>query len=161
MVNRARRRFTFFSTLWQDLQYAVRTLVRAPGFAIVAVLTLATGILGNTTIFSGVNGVVSYAVSARTREIGIRVALGAHSTNVRALIIRQGMLLTTLGLAAGFIVSLIAMPVLQSMLSNLPGADVVTFVGVSALLIAIAFVACYVPARRATRIDPIATLRAE
>jgi putative ABC transport system permease protein len=104
---------------------------------------------------------VSYAVSTRTCEIGIRVALGARSTNVRALIIRQGMLLTTLGLAVGLVVSLMATPVLQSMLVNLPAADPVTLVAVSALLTAIALVACYVPARRATRIDPIATLRAE
>jgi putative ABC transport system permease protein len=77
------------------------------------------------------------------------------------LIIRQGMLLTALGLAVGLIVSLLATPVLQSMLINLPATDPVTFAGVSGLLIAIALVACYVPARRATRIDPIATLRAE
>jgi putative ABC transport system permease protein len=71
------------------------------------------------------------------------------------------MLLTTLGLAVGLIVSLIATPVLQSMLVNLSATDPVTFVTVAALLIAIALVACYVPARRATRIDPITTLRAE
>ena len=80
---------------------------------------------------------------------------------MRALIVRQGMLLTALGLAAGLIVSLIATPALQSMLINLPATDPRTFAGVSALLIAIALVACYVPARRATRIDPMATLRAE
>ena len=97
----------------------------------------------------------------RAREIGIRLALGAHTANVRALIIRQGMLLTALGLAVGLIVSLIATPVLQSMLIDLPATDPVTFAGVSGLLLAIALVACYVPARRATRIDPIATLRAE
>ena len=73
---------------------------------------------------AGTRSFVSYAVSARTREIGIRMALGAHSTNVRALIVWQGMLLTSLGLA-------------------------------------IALAACYGPARRATRINPIATLRAE
>ena len=109
----------------------------------------------------GLYGVISYAVSARTREIGIRLALGAHSTNVRALIIRQGMLLTAVGLAVGLAASLLATPVLHSMLINLPPTDAVTFASVSGLLIAIALVACYVPARRATRIDPIATLRAE
>jgi putative ABC transport system permease protein len=100
-------------------------------------------------------------VSVRTREIGIRVALGAHSTNVRALIIRQGTVLTAVGLTVGLAASLLATPVLESTLVNLPATDLLTFVGVSALLIAIALVACYVPARRATRIDPIATLRAE
>ncbi len=119
------------------------------------------GLVALTLASLGLYGVISYAVSVRTREIGIRLALGAHSTNVRALIIRQGMLLTAVGLAVGLAASLLATPVLQSMLINLPATDLVTFVGVSALLIAIAMVACYVPARRATRIDPIATLRAE
>jgi predicted permease len=109
----------------------------------------------------GLYGVISYAVSVRTREIGIRLALGAHAANVRALIVRQGMLLTALGLAVGLIVSLMATPILQSQLINLPATDPVTFAAVSALLIAIALVASYVPARRATRIDPIVTLHAE
>ena len=119
------------------------------------------GLVALTLASLGLYGVISYAVSVRTREIGIRLALGAHSTNVRGLIIRQGMLLTAVGLAIGLGASLLATPVLQSRLINLPATDPVTFVGVSALLIAIALVACYVPARRATQIDPIATLRAE
>ena len=71
------------------------------------------------------------------------------------------MLLTAVGMAVGLAVSLLATPVLQSMLINLPPTDPITFAGVSGLLIVIALVACYAPARRATRIDPIATLRAE
>jgi putative ABC transport system permease protein len=126
-----------------------------------AEVAMLLGLVALTLASLGLYGVISYAVSIRTREIGIRLALGAHSANVRALIIRQGMLLTALGLTVGLIVSLMATPVLQSMLINLPATDSVTFVGVSALLIAIALVACYVPARRATRIDPIAILRAE
>jgi putative ABC transport system permease protein len=126
-----------------------------------AEVSMILGLLALLLAGLGLYGVVSYAVSARTREIGIRVALGARSTNVRALIIRQGMLLTAFGLTVGLMVSLIATPVLQSMLVNLPPTDLVTFVGVSGLLIAFAFVTCYVPARRATRIDAITTLRAE
>ena len=126
-----------------------------------AEVAMLLGLVALTLASLGLYGVISYAVSVRAREIGIRLALGAHSTNVRALIIRQGMLLTAVGLAVGLIASLMATPVLQSMLINLPATDLVTFAGVSALLIAIALVACYVPARRATRIDPIATLRAE
>jgi putative ABC transport system permease protein len=126
-----------------------------------AEVSMLLGLVALTLASLGLYGVISYAVSVRTREIGIRVALGAHSTNVRALIIRQGMLLTAVGLAVGLIVSLLATPVLQSLLIDLPATDPVTFVAVAALLIAIALVACYVPARRATRIDPIATLRAE
>ena len=126
-----------------------------------AEVAMLLGLVALTLASLGLYGVISYAVSVRTREIGIRLALGAHAANVRGLIIRQGMLLTAVGLAVGLIVSLLATPVLQSMLINLPATDLVTFVGVSGLLIAIALVACYVPARRATRIDPIATLRAE
>jgi putative ABC transport system permease protein len=126
-----------------------------------AKVSMLLGLVALTLAGLGLYGVISYAVSARTREIGIRLALGAHSTNVRALIIRQGMLLTAVGLAVGLAASLLAAPVLQSRLINLPATDLVTFVSVSALLIAIALVACYVPARRATWIDPIATLRAE
>jgi ABC-type antimicrobial peptide transport system permease subunit len=126
-----------------------------------AEVAMLLGLVALTLASLGLYGVISYAVSVRAREIGIRLALGAHAANVRALIVKQGMLLTALGLAAGLIVSLIATPVLQSMLVNLSATDPVTFAGVSALLIAIALVACYVPARRATRIDPIATLRAE
>ena len=126
-----------------------------------AEVAMLLGLVALTLASLGLYGVISYAVSVRTREIGIRLALGAHSTNVRALIIRQGMLLTAVGLSVGLIVSLMATPVLKSMPINLPATDPVTFVGVSALLVAIALAACYVPARRATRIDPIATLRAE
>ena len=126
-----------------------------------AEVAMLLGLVALTLASLGLYGVISYAVSVRAREIGIRLALGAHSANVRALIIRQGMLLTTLGLAVGLIVALMATPVLQSMLIDLPATDPGTFAGVSALLIVIALLACYVPARRATRIDPIATLRAE
>jgi putative ABC transport system permease protein len=126
-----------------------------------AEVALLLGFVALTLAGLGLYGVISYAVSARTREIGIRLALGAHATNVRALIIRQGMLLTTVGLAVGLAASLVSTRVLQSLLINLPATDLVTFAGVSALLIVIALVACYVPARRATRIDPIVTLRTE
>jgi predicted permease len=126
-----------------------------------AEVAMLLGLVALTLASLGLYGVISYSVSVRAREIGIRLALGARSANVRALIIRQGMLLTAVGLASGLGASLLATPVLQSRLVNLPATDLVTFVGVSGLLLAIALVACYVPARRATRIDPIATLRAE
>jgi putative ABC transport system permease protein len=77
-VHRAQRRFTFFSTLWQDLQYAVRTLIRAPGVAIVAVLTLAIGILGNTTIFSGVNALLFTPLPAERPEQIAQILPAGH-----------------------------------------------------------------------------------
>jgi predicted permease len=126
-----------------------------------AEVSMLLGLVARTLAGLGLYGLISYAVSARTREIGIRVALGARSTNVRALIIRHGMLLTSVGLVIGIGGSLLLTPVLQSFLIDLPANDAVTFGAVSVLLIVIALVACYVPARRATRINPIATLRAE
>ena len=126
-----------------------------------AEVSMLLGLVALTLASLGLYGVISYAVSVRTREIGIRLALGAHSTNVRALVVREGLLLTAVGLAVGLAGALLATPVLQSQLINLPANDPATFTGVSALLIAIALVASYVPARRATRINPIATLRAE
>jgi putative ABC transport system permease protein len=126
-----------------------------------AEVSMLLGLVSLTLAGLGLYGLISYSVSTRTREIGIRVALGAHSTNVRALIIRHGMLLTSVGLVIGLGGSLLLTPVLQSFLIDLPANDSATFGGVSVLLIVIALVACYVPARRATRIDPIATLRAE
>ena len=110
---------------------------------------------------AGLYGVVSYAVSMRAREIGIRLALGARSANVRGLIVRHGMLLTVVGVLTGLGGSWLLTPVLQSFLIDLPASDPVTFGAVAVTLVAIALAACYVPARRATRIDPIATLRAE
>jgi putative ABC transport system permease protein len=105
--------------------------------------------------------VVSYSVSMRAREIGIRVALGAHSTSVRALIIKHGLLLTCFGLGIGLGAAVLVTPFLQSMLIDLPASDPATFAGISFLLVAIALAACYLPARRATKIDPIVVLRCE
>jgi predicted permease len=126
-----------------------------------AEVAMLLGLVALTLASLGLYGVISYAVTGRTREIGIRLALGAHSSNVRALIMRQGLLLTAVGLVAGLGASLLATPVLQSRLVNLPATDPGTFAGVSTLLIAIAVLACYVPARRATQVDPIETLRTE
>ncbi len=126
-----------------------------------AEVSMILGLVALTLAGLGLYGVISYAVSARTREIGIRLALGAHAANVRRLIVRHGLLLTLVGLALGIGASLLLTPVLQSQLINLPSNDPVTFAAVAGSLLVIAIVACYVPARRATRIDPIATLRTE
>ena len=84
------------------------------------------GLVALTLASLGLYGVISYAVSVRAREIGIRLALGARSANVRGLIVRQGMLLTAVGLVVGLGASLLATPVLQSMLIDLPATDLVT-----------------------------------
>jgi ABC-type antimicrobial peptide transport system permease subunit len=109
----------------------------------------------------GVYGVISYSVSQRTREIGVRVALGAQRTNVLGLIVRQGALLAALGLAIGLVGALGVTRFLRSMLFGVSPFDPVSFTTVAVLLSVIAFLASYLPARRAARVDPIEALRQE
>jgi len=110
---------------------------------------------------SGVYGVVSYAVAQRTREIGVRMALGAEPAAVMALVLRQGLRTTLAGLVLGVAGSFAAAHAIQSLLFGVGPSDPLTFAGVAVLLVSVAGLACYLPARRATRIDPIAALRSE
>ncbi len=126
-----------------------------------AEVSMLLGLVALTLAGLGLYGVVSYAVSTRTREIGIRLALGAHTGSVRGLIVRHGLGLALVGVAIGIGGALLLTPVLQSFLIDLPANDPATFVAVAVALVAIALAACYVPARRATTIDPISTLRVE
>jgi putative ABC transport system permease protein len=109
----------------------------------------------------GVAAVIGYAVTERTHEIGIRMALGARETNVLRLVIAQGMRATIAGLVVGVLGALAATRLLRGMLYGVAPHDALTFAGVAVLLLAVAFVASWVPARRATRVDPIIALRAE
>ena len=120
-------------------------------FASVALLLAAIGIFG----------VLSYAVSQRTREIGIRMALGAPGRTVVGLIVRQAMILVASGVAAGTIAALLVSKTITGMLFSVAPTDPVTFGSVAAVLVAVALFASYLPARRATRVDPIVALRAE
>jgi predicted permease len=126
-----------------------------------AEVSMLLGVVALTLAGLGLYGVIAYSVSTRAREIGIRMALGAHPTNVRRLIIAHGLTLTAIGLVIGLGSSLLLAPALQSILVDLPAIDATTAAAVSLALTAIALVACYLPARRASRIDPIATLRTE
>ena len=107
----------------------------------------------------GIYGVISYAVGQRTREIGIRVALGARPTDVSRLVTWQGMRLALAGVAAGLTLAFALTRILSSQLFEVSALDSVTFAAVPALLIAVALAACYIPARRAARIDPLIALR--
>ena len=109
----------------------------------------------------GLYGVLSFVVAERTREIGIRVALGADAARVRRLVIAQGMALTVVGVMIGVGGSALGARTLRSVVFQTSVYDTRAFVGSAAMLIAIAFLACYVPARRASRVDPILALRAE
>ena len=109
----------------------------------------------------GIYGIVSYHVVQRTHEIGLRRALGAQRGDVLAMVLRQGLGLTTIGVVVGLGSALAVTGYLDSLLFGVTPTDATTFVGVPILLLAIAAVACYVPARRATRVDPLAALRAD
>jgi ABC-type antimicrobial peptide transport system permease subunit len=109
----------------------------------------------------GTYGILSYIVSERRQEIGIRMALGADRGTVLAMVLRQGLLLTGVGLAAGFAGSLLLTRALASLLFNIRPNDPATLAGVAGLIAVVAFFACFIPARHATRVDPLIVLREE
>jgi ABC-type antimicrobial peptide transport system permease subunit len=149
--------------------YTVRTMeehLNDSAFAMLglrygAVLAGAQGLLGLLLAAMGLYGVVSYAVSQRTREIGVRVALGARSLDILRLVVRDGLRLTLIGLTIGLVVSLGFAAIITKLLYGLAPAAAPVFVAVALLLAGVAMLACYLPARRATKVDPMVALRCE
>ncbi len=109
----------------------------------------------------GIYGVMAYSVGERTHEIGIRIALGAHRTNILQTILREGGSLALLGVGIGFVVALALSRTLSGLLFGVQANDPLTFAAVAAFLLSVALAACYLPARRATRVDPMVALRYE
>jgi ABC-type antimicrobial peptide transport system permease subunit len=119
------------------------------------------GLLALVLAGVGIYGVQAFSVSQRTKEIGIRIALGARPSEVLFLVLRQGAQLVAIGIASGLAVSCAVTSVLSNALFGLNPLDPVAFVGVSLFLALVAMLACYIPVRRATKVDPMVALRYE
>src|SRR5262249_18386609 len=107
----------------------------------------------------GIYGVISYSVAQRTHELGIRAALGASAGSLLGLVLRGGMVMTGIGLALGFAGALGLTRLMASLLFGVGARDPMTMLGVAGILGGVALLACYIPAHRATRVDPMAALR--
>ena len=143
-------RFRTFSQVYSASLGSRRFNVILIGFFGITALLLAT---------AGVFGVMAYSVSRRTREIGVRVALGASSGDVLRMILEQGLRTILIGVAIGIAGSLALTRTMESLLFGVTATDPLTFGGVTLLLVGAALLACYIPARRATKVDPMVALR--
>jgi len=131
------------------------------GIAYVAAMMAILGLIALVLASVGIYGVMSYSVGERTHEIGVRMAMGATSKDVQRLILRNGMFLTAVGMAIGLPLALGIAFTLSSLLFGVQAADPFAFVGLPLLLAGVATIACYLPARRAVRMDPLTALRYE
>jgi putative ABC transport system permease protein len=143
-----------------------KTMNEQLGFALLPA-RLAASVLGSFGLLAlalaaiGLYGVMAYSVAQRTRELGIRLALGAQVRDVYKLVVGQGMKLVFIGVALGLVISLGATRLMKNLLFGVSATDPLTFTAIGVALLAVALLACYLPARRATKVDPIIALRTE
>lgn len=145
----------------QTMGQALDTLNGLMPFQLGAGLAGALGFLGFMLAIVGVYGVVSFSASQRTHEIGIRLALGARPGQILKMVLRQGMRLIAVGWVVGVVLAFGIARLMGQFLVGVSSTDPLTFITVSLVMIAVALLACYIPARRATKVDPIIALRYE
>jgi predicted TIM-barrel fold metal-dependent hydrolase len=143
----------------QTMERLVADSLSTPRFVLALIGSFATVALLLAGL--GIYGVMTYSVAQRTQEIGIRIALGAQARNVLELVVGQGMKLALLGLVIGLAASFGLTRLMSKLLFGISPTDLVTFVGIALLLVLVALVACWIPARRATKVDPMIALRVE
>jgi putative ABC transport system permease protein len=146
--------------------YSMKTLTEHMGVSLfparMAAIALGSfGVLALTLAAVGIYGVMSYVVAGRTREIGLRMALGAQCAHILRLILRQGMLLAAIGTVIGLAIGFGGTRLFKALLYGVSASDPMTFAAVTFLLGLVALLACWLPAHRATRVDPMVALRAE
>jgi ABC-type antimicrobial peptide transport system permease subunit len=146
--------------------YAAKTLSDHLGTSLfparMAAMALGSfGVLALILAAVGIYGVMSHVVAGRTREIGLRMALGAQLSDVQKLILNQGMILAGVGSLCGLVIAFGGAHMMKSLLYGVSSSDPITFLCVALLLLGIAFLACWIPARRASRVEPMIALRAE
>jgi ABC-type antimicrobial peptide transport system permease subunit len=145
-----------------DVHTMLTGLYTISGFLLFELAAALAGILGSLGLILaivGVFGVISFTVSQRTNEIGIRMAMGAGRQSILRMILRQGIWIIAVGVLSGIVLALAISRLVGNFISGVSPYDPLTYLSVSAILGAVALVACYVPARRATLVDPMIALR--